>query len=252
MKNNGTIPVDWPAPANVKAFYTTRCGGASSAPYDSFNLGLHVGDNPAHVLQNRQHLIDALTGLETIAWLDQVHGNEVFFADNVCEKPPQADAGITTKKHLGCAVMTADCLPVLFCDKNGKQVAAAHAGWRGLVNGVLEKTVAQFTSPSSQLMAWFGPAIGPEAFEVGAEVRQAFMQASKNPGQDAAAFIENPAKASHFYADLYQLARLRLQRAGITAIYGGDFCTYHDRKNFYSYRREAITGRMASLIYLSD
>jgi YfiH family protein len=253
----GIIAVDWPAPATVKAYYTTRHGGVSPAPYDSFNLGMHVGDNPQYVAQNRQRLLSESPQLQNIAWLDQVHGTDVVKAEEVCgrnssEKITQADAATTSKKHTACIVMTADCLPVLFCNQQGTQVAAAHAGWRGLLNGVLENTVKSFNTPANSIMAWLGPAIGPNAFEVGAEVREAFINASKNPAEEALAFKENPLRKNHFFADLYQLAHFRLQRAGITAIYGGGACTYSDASQFFSYRREPITGRMGSLIYLMD
>lgn len=250
--HDGINTVEWPAPKNVKAFYTTRQGGISHKPYDNFNVGMHVGDNSEHVRQNRQQLLDSLPQLKRIAWLDQIHSNRVINADQTRENPPQVDASFTDQKHLACVVMTADCLPVLFCDRDGSQVAAAHAGWRGLLNGVLENTLQQFTAPNHTIMAWLGPAIGHEIFEVGAEVREAFINVSPNPADEAKAFRENPLKPLHYFADIYALARLRLQRAGVADIYGGGRCTFTEQHQFFSYRREPTTGRMCSLIYRCD
>ncbi len=240
------IRPDWPAPATVAALCTTRVGGCSKAPFDSFNLGDHVGDNPAAVAMNRRMLVDDCAGLSAISWLQQVHGIAVVEAD--AAYAPAADAQFTHVTGLGCAVMTADCLPVLFCARDGAQVAAAHAGWRGLCAGVLERTVATFAAPE-QVLAWLGPAIGPKSFEVGAEVREQFLAASVQPRAVEACFRPG-AKAGHYLADIYALAHLRLAAAGVTAIYGGGFDTAADATRFYSYRRDGITGRMASLIYL--
>lgn len=241
---------DWPAPASVAALTTTRVGGVSSVPFDSLNLGDHVGDEPAAVAANRQRLVEACPGLSAISWLTQVHGTEVVAADTAGEQ--RADAQFTDQRELGCAVMTADCLPVLFCDRDGHRVAAAHAGWRGLCAGVLEKTVECFIDPAA-VLAWLGPAIGPAQFEVGAEVRTQFLDnASSAQHADVAMCFRPSPRERHFLADIYALARIRLRAAGITAIYGGGLCTVTDRAHFYSYRREGITGRMASLIYLMD
>jgi YfiH family protein len=239
---------DWPAPANVVALTSTRIGGASTAPFNALNLGDHVGDEPAAVVRNRQQLVEACPGLAAISWLEQVHGVAVVAAES---GPAQrADAQFTAVAGLGCAVMTADCLPVLFCDYAGTRVAAAHAGWRGLRAGVVEATVATFPDPA-QLLAWLGPAIGPVNFEVGAEVRTQFIDASPSAHRDAtAACFTVAADAGHFLADIYELARLRLRAVGVTAIYGGGLCTVADPQRFYSYRRDGVTGRMASLIYL--
>lgn len=261
--NAPTLPLirpDWPAPANVVAVCTTRLGGVSAAPFDSLNLGDHVGDDPAAVAANRAALLSACPGLNAIGWLQQVHGVEVVSAD--AAHSVVADAQFTRTKGLGCAVMTADCLPVLFCDDRGTQVAAAHAGWRGLCAGVLEQTVATFPDPA-HLLAWLGPAIGPTAFEVGAEVRVQFLAQSAAVDRAATANCFRPAiKAGHYLADIYALARLRLAAAGVTAIHcgesggenggesGEEFCTVADPLRFYSYRRDGVTGRMASLIYL--
>lgn len=239
---------DWPAPANVAALTSTRFGGISAAPFDTLNLGDHVGDEPAAVASNRQQLVEACPGLAAISWLEQVHGVAVVAAES---GPAQrADAQFTQVASLGCAVMTADCLPVLFCDRAGTQVAAAHAGWRGLCAGVLEATVATFAEPA-QLLAWLGPAIGPANFEVGAEVRAQFIEVASPAQRDATAgCFAVTADTGHFLADIYELARLRLRAAGVTAIYGGGLCTVADPQRFYSYRRDGVTGRMASLIYL--
>lgn len=239
------IKPDWPAPANVCSWSTTRAGGVSKGHYDSLNLGLHVDDEVDAVLANRQRLKEAL-GYQRIAWLNQVHGTQVVKATT--QQLLDADAVWTDEREVACVVMTADCLPVLFCDKAGQFVAAAHAGWRGLVNGVLEATVAQLPVANDQLMAWLGPAIGPDKFEVGQEVREAFMAHSEEAGLCF--------KVSHhqgrYLADIYQLAKQRLIGMGITAIYGGNLCTVSDEERFYSYRRQAVTGRMASLIWLAN
>ena len=234
---------DWPAPVWVKACITTRSGGISAVPFDSFNLGEHVEDDPVAVTKNRQRLISQL-GCKP-AWLRQVHGVAVVPAEpgDVLE----ADASWTATPGVACTVMTADCLPVLFCDRAGSRVAAAHAGWRGLAGGVLETTLDALAVAPEDVLAWLGPAIGPQAFEVGAEVREAFM--AVHP-QAAEAFVAsvNPGR---YMADIYQLARIRLAARGVTAVYGGGFCTYSDPR-FYSYRRAAQTGRFASLIWLAN
>lgn len=248
MDQSNLIRPHWPAPANVAAFVSTRNGGVSTAPYDSFNLALHVGDEPAAVAANRRLLLGAAPGLAAIGWLEQVHGTAVVAAD--AARTPSADALFTREPGLGCAVMTADCLPVLFCDGAGTQVAAAHAGWRGLCAGVLEQTVARFADPAT-VMAWFGPAIGPRHFEVGPEVRERFLEAVAAPRHAGIDACFAPAeRAGHFYADIYRLARLRLEALGITSIHGGGFCTFAEADCWYSYRRTPVTGRMASLIYL--
>ncbi|HEB58833.1 MAG TPA: peptidoglycan editing factor PgeF [Gammaproteobacteria bacterium] len=248
MPEPGWIVPDWPAPATVRAVSTTRAGGYSRAPWDSLNLALHVGDDPAAVLRNRQHLARALDLPAEPRWLEQVHGTAVA-VDGA--RAGAADAAVS--RHAGevCAVMTADCLPVLFCDRRGQCVAAAHAGWRGLVAGVLEETVAAMNCEPGEILAWLGPAIGPAAFEVGDEVRAAFLAAA---GQDRAPEMAafRPVSASHgerWLADLYALARARLARAGVTAIHGGGACTWHEGERFFSYRRDGTTGRMASLIW---
>ncbi|MCQ4347571.1 peptidoglycan editing factor PgeF [Pseudomonas stutzeri] len=234
---------DWPAPASVRACVTTRAGGGSRPPFDSLNLGDHVGDDPAAVAENRSRL-QQLLGCRP-AWLGQVHGVAVVEADPA--QVAEADASWSATPGVACTVMTADCLPVLFCDRAGTRVAAAHAGWRGLAAGVLEATVAALGCPAGELLVWLGPAIGPQAFEVGAEVRAAFVA---QHAEAAAAFVPS-ANAGRFMADLYRLARTRLAAVGVTAVYGGGLCTFTDAERFYSYRREPRTGRLASLVWLA-
>ncbi|MBP2837958.1 purine nucleoside phosphorylase YfiH [Dickeya parazeae] len=235
---------DWPAPTRVRACSTTRLGGVSSAPYASLNLGNHVGDSPLHVQGNRQRLL-ATAGLPVMPhWLEQVHGTQVINLDQVSPDSLTGDAAYTTRQDRVCAVMTADCLPVLFCSASGDEVAAAHAGWRGLQAGVLEETLRHFRARPADILAWMGPAIGPQQFEVGGEVREAFLQV--DPVADCA-FVPRNGK---FLADIYQLACLRLQAAGVTQVFGGEYCTVSDSGRFFSYRRDGMTGRMATLIWL--
>ncbi|MCG6967062.1 MAG: peptidoglycan editing factor PgeF [Chromatiaceae bacterium] len=236
------IEPHWDAPACVRACTSTRGGGVSEGAWRSLNLAAHVGDDPLAVARNRARLHEHLELPNEPHWLDQVHGVQVRRpgSDLAC-----ADACFEDRPGQVCAVMTADCLPVLLCNLGGTRVAAAHAGWRGLLGGVLEQTLAAFGEGADQLLAWLGPAIGPQAFEVGDEVRAAFV-------------AEDPASAPHFaehgpghwLADLYGLARLRLVRSGIGAVSGGDFCTYSEPRRFFSYRRDGVTGRIASLIWL--
>jgi YfiH family protein len=234
---------EWPAPANVKAVQTTRLGGVSSAPYDSFNLGLHVGDDPVRVNRNRQSLSPYMPS-EPV-WMEQVHGIEVANADAAACRVV-ADASVARQRGSVCVVMTADCLPVLLCDEDGTVVGAAHAGWKGLVAGVIEATVKEMGVAPQKLLAWLGPAIGPHAFEVGEEVRAAFMA---HDAQAAAAFVPLAA-AGKYRADIVRLARQRLDALGISRVYGGTFCTYHQQDKFYSYRRDGVTGRMGTFIWL--
>ncbi|HSJ81051.1 MAG TPA: peptidoglycan editing factor PgeF [Thiobacillus sp.] len=234
---------DWPAPARVKCLMTTRAGGVSQAPWDSLNLGDHVGDDPAHVAANRARLRRQLPAEP--GWLRQVHSARVVELGR--EPNREADAALTRQPAQVCAILTADCLPVLLCDRAGSVVAAAHAGWRGLANGVLEATVAAMNVPPGEVLAWMGAAIGPQAFEVGDEVREAFI------AQHAAAsgaFVSQPAPGK-WLADIYRLARIRLSHAGVKAVYGGGRCTFTEANRFYSYRRDGVTGRMASLIWLA-
>lgn len=233
---------DWPAPANVGACVTTRDGGVSLPPYDTFNLGDHVGDDPHAVEENRRRLCQALAVRP--AWLQQVHGIEVAYADP--SQVPQADASWTATPGIACTAMTADCLPVLFCDRAGTRVAAAHAGWRGLAAGVLEATLDQLQVAPEQVLVWLGPAIGPQAFEVGEEVRDAFT--AQHP-EAHRAFVPG-ARPGKLLADIYALARIRLVARGVTAVYGGGLCTVSDSR-FFSYRRTPQGGRFASLVWLT-
>ena len=237
---------DWPAPVNVKAVTTTRLEGVSRPPYDSFNLADHVGDEPDAVQQNRDCLQQRLQLPAAPTWLDQVHGDTVVDVGR-CGTRPAADAGFSTGAGQVCAVLTADCLPVLLCDRDGMRAAAAHAGWRGLAGGILERSVMALDADPGKLLAWLGPAIGPLAFEVGDEVRQVFVD---RHAQAAGAF--SATTGGRWLADLYQLARIRLQAVGVDAVYGGGFCTLSDQERFYSYRRDGTTGRMASLIWLDE
>jgi YfiH family protein len=232
---------DWPAPLNVLACVTTRHGGDSASPFESFNLGAHVGDDPDAVARNRQHLSAQLGCQPT--WLNQVHGISVVEADP--SRVHEADASWSATPGIAALVMTADCLPVLFCDRAGTRVAAAHAGWRGLANGVLEQTVAAMGIAPDELLAWMGPAIGPDAFEVGAEVREAFVT---RHGKAEEAF-RSSSNTGKYLADIYALGRIRLESAGIQSITGGGLCTVSDPR-FYSYRQANPTGRFASLVWL--
>lgn len=242
---------DWPAPARVRAATTTRQGGVSQPPFDSFNLGGHVGDAPAAVAANRQQLRKKLSLPSEPHWLNQIHGITVVNLDTSPEGVPEADASITTTPNTVCVVLTADCLPVLFCDQTGTQVAAAHAGWRGLAAGVLEATVKSFAAPPEQIMVWMGPAIGPQAFEVGDEVRQAFVEFDPAAAQAFTA-VQSEANEKKWLADVYQLARQRLAAVGVKNIYGGGRCTFNEAEEFYSFRRDGKTGRMASLVWIGS
>ena len=235
---------DWPAPEHVRAYSSTREGGVSQGAWASLNLATHVQDDLKHVAENRRRLSEALAIPNEPYWLEQVHGTEVVRPE--LNATHCADAAFTQQSDTPCVVMTADCLPVLFCDEQGTAVAAAHAGWRGLAAGVLEKTLKCFDEPS-KVMAWMGPAIGPEHVEVGDEVRESFVQ-QHAVAEDA--FVAS--RSGHWMADIFQLAQQRLSSAGVSHIFGGGICTYADADHFYSFRRESVTGRMASLIWLSD
>ncbi|ATZ12383.1 purine nucleoside phosphorylase YfiH [Erwinia amylovora] len=238
------IVPQWSVPANVRAVNSTRQGGVSQAPWDSLNLGTHVGDELQHVLTNRQRLLEMADLPSMPQWLEQVHGTGVLRLDWKAPSSLRADAAYTRTPGVVCAVMTADCLPVLFCSQDGREVAAAHAGWRGLCDGILEATINEFSAPPSQICAWLGPAIGPEAFEVGPEVREAFLR--KNQAASAAF---RPAEGK-FYADLGLIAQQRLQASGVRQIWDCHQCTMTRSEQFFSYRRDGVTGRMATLIWL--
>lgn len=245
MKPDRIYP-DWPAPASVKAFTTTRLGGSSRGPWNSFNLGAHCGDDPADVEWNRSMLDRVLP--EPVGWLKQVHGTHVVeispvvAAESKHEPEPVADAAVSFTPGRVCAVLTADCLPVFLCNRRGDRVGMAHAGWRGLADGVLQSTVDALQEDPAELMAWLGPAIGPGSYEVGSEVTQAFA------GEFPRGFTP---RGDRHLLDLYALARLKLARAGVHQVSGGGFCTFSDVMRFYSFRRDGVTGRMASVIWFN-
>jgi len=241
------IVPDWPAAPRVRAVCTTRHGGHSVGPHSSMNPAAHVGDDPDAVEANRQTLQHMLQLPAPPCWLQQVHGTTVIDAAEVFEnvEVPVADAAFCSQPGIACAVLTADCLPLLLCDRDGRQVAALHAGWRGLAAGVIEHTVEAMQQPGESLLAWLGPAIGPAVYQVGDEVREVFLNHDK---QAQAAFQLDP--EGGWKADLYRLARQRLAERGVTAVYGGDACSFSDAERFFSYRRDGVTGRMATLIWL--
>jgi len=251
------IRPDWPAPTNVVAYTTTRHapeqpslyanGDAEQLAFADFNLADHVGDDSEKVRQNRRRLTESLHLPGDPFWLNQCHSNLALpFDDRASASAPQADACYSVKPNQVCVVMTADCLPLLLCHRQGNAVAAVHAGWRGLLDGVIENTIAAMALPGADLIAWMGPAIGPRQFEVGAEVRQAFID------KDADAAQGFQTHNDKYMADIYFLARQRLTKQGLVSIYGGQFCSYSDTALFYSYRRDGKTGRMASLIYFHE
>ncbi|MDO8343958.1 MAG: peptidoglycan editing factor PgeF [Cellvibrio sp.] len=245
------ITPDWPAPTNVRSHITTRAGGVSLPPYASNNLGLHVGDNPEHVATNRAQL-EAQLGLQAPPqWLEQIHGVKVVNAkdDGVVRT---ADGSYCNQIGGTCLVMTADCLPILLCDRQGSEVAALHCGWRSLAKGICARGLQKFSAKPGDILAYLGPAISQSHFEVGVDVLEAFFKVARSQqhaDQIAAAFV-SAQRPLHFYADIYALARAELNALGVTAIYGGDYCTYGDEARFYSFRRDKVTGRMASLIWL--
>jgi len=252
MSSESHINADWPVPRHVRAFTTTRGGpGVSLAPFDRFNLGLRCGDDPQLALRNRERLVSEFELPGAPQWLQQVHGTDVVRIDpsasesSPARQAPVADAVVTATPDTPLAILTADCLPVLFCNEIGSEIGAAHAGWRGLSAGMLEATVRAMYSPPEALLAWLGPAAGPQAYEVGAEVRAAFVD--QDPGA-ATAFVAT--REGHWLVDLYALARQRLAAAGVTRVYGGGYCTISDAQRFYSHRRDQRTGRMATVILL--
>lgn len=239
------ISANWPAPVNVRTLTTTRTGGVSNGPYESLNLGDHVGDDLGAVRQNRKRLHETLALPAEPLWLKQVHGVRVVNAAAIAPGV-EADGTWTDRPGVVCAVLTADCLPIFLCDRQGTKVALLHAGWRGLAGGIVESGLRAMNMPGEELLVWLGPAIGPDAYEVGDDVRRAF--ADDDPG---AAEAFRPAGAGHWYADMYALARRQLRQRGVCAVYGGDRCTLRERETFYSFRRDGATGRMASLIWLA-
>jgi YfiH family protein len=276
------IEPEWSAPMRVRAVMTTRQGGVSVAPWNSLNLGVHVGDNTTAVLENRRRVRKEGGLPSEPVWLEQVHGTAVVVLEDMHAKPesgataadrPRADAAVTSRPGVVCAIQVADCMPVLFAASDGSVVGAAHAGWRGLAGGVLEATVEAMRTPPSQIVAWLGPAIGPQNFEVGDDVVEAFKRAASVGSRDAPFIAEpsspsaTPAKASNYLAateaaftprpngkwlcDLYTLARLHLAALGITEVNGGGWCTVADAARFFSYRRDGQTGRMAALVWIN-
>lgn len=236
---------DWPAPNWIKAYTTTRVGGFSHAPYNSFNIATHVGDNLDDVSKNRQLLQKNLHLKKPIIWLEQIHGNAAISADHPIDSFA-ADAIYSRKEQTVCAVQTADCLPLLICSPNNYCVAAIHAGWKGLSNGIIESTIEALALPPSDILVWLGPAIGPQAFIVGEQVFQSFI----NKDQAAKLAFQSTGN-KQWQVNLYKLAQQRLHKLGITAIYGGNYCTFSDKHHFFSYRRDQITGRMLSLIWIN-
>lgn len=239
------ITPDWPALPRVRAVATTRSGGVSAGVYASLNLGDHVGDVSEAVSENRRRLREALCLPQEPRWLKQVHGARVAQLDGVAVAE-ECDSAVTRRAGEVCVIMTADCLPVLLCDQGGTVVAAAHAGWRGLAAGVLEAAVAAMRVTPGEILAWLGPAIGPESYEVGDEVHTALVEAQTDAEQTF-----EPRRPGKWMCDLYLLASQRLRHAGITQIYGGGFCTFTESRRFFSYRRDGECGRMATLIWLT-
>lgn len=235
------ITADWPAPENIHAISTLRTGGISQGEFSSLNPADHVNDKLQHVLANRQMIKTMLALPADPVWLRQTHSIQAVCADRVTGTP-EADASYTTQSNIVCAVLTADCLPILLCDPQGTTVAAIHGGWRGLLNGIIESTLCKM--PHGEFMAWLGPAIGAQSFEAGDDVRNAFISKSE---QFRAAF-KNHAEGKYL-ADIYQIARILLNNAGVQKIYGGQFCTVRESERFFSYRRDGQTGRMATMIW---
>jgi polyphenol oxidase len=238
------LEADWPAPAAVRVVSSFRTSGVSAPPYDSLNLAEHVGDVAAHVADNRRRLTAAAGLPSEPVWLEQVHGTRVLDVDAACEVAP-ADAIFTRQRGRVCAILTADCLPLVLAADAGDLVGAAHAGWRGLAAGVIESTIDALGEAPARLLAWLGPAIGPEHFEVGAEVREALLV---QDGGAAQAFTPNA--RGRYRADLFTLARRRLVAAGVKRIYGGGVCTFADKARYFSHRRDGITGRQGTFIWL--
>lgn len=241
--SGNTFAADWPAPRQVRTLITTRKGGVSQGVFGSLNVGAHVGDDAQCVAENRARVQRQVP--VTIAYLNQTHSNQVVQAASALNQLHNADAAVDSSGQVACAVMTADCLPVLFCDRAGSIVAAAHAGWRGLASGILQNTVAAMKVNPLEIMAYFAPAIGADSFEVGQEVWDVFV--GQHPNAESAF---RPLGDGKYLADIYQLARQILQREGVNQIFGGEHCTVIEREHFFSYRRDGQTGRMLSAIWL--
>ena len=246
------ITPDWPAPPSVRTLTTTRSGGASRAPYASLNLGTGTGDAPAAVARNRALLMSALGFDHEPCWLEQIHGSDVVRAARY-DTAPRADASVGEIGSPPCVVLTADCLPVVLCDAAGTRVGIAHAGWRGLAGGVIERCIAAMERPGYELLAWLGPAIGPESYEVGPEVRKACLATDPDARR---VFVPSPLatnrrpKAGRWLANLYAIATRRLESMGVERVYGGGFCTFRDAARFFSHRRDGRTGRFATLAWI--
>jgi len=251
QSSSSYITPTWPAPAHVKALTTVRQGGYSLKPFDSFNLALHVNDDPKAVHANREYLKSVAHLPSDPIWLTQVHGIHVIDLKDYCNQEQEnfqmhsieADASIAFQKNQVCAVLTADCLPILLCDKKGTRISAIHAGWKGLAAGIIQSTIEKLDCDPKTLLVWLGPSIGPKSFEVREDVFAAFKEYQQE------AFVETD--RGTWNADIYQLAREQLRTKGINHIFGGDYCTYLDVQHFYSYRRSNVTGRMASLIWMT-
>ena len=242
----GWIEPDWPVARHVRVLSTLRTGGVSEDPYASLNLAAHVGDHPGAVATNRRLLRESARLPGEPLWLEQVHGSAVVRHAGTVGAPPRADAAVAFGAGRVCAVMTADCLPVVLADGAGTRIGVAHAGWRGLLDGVLQAAIAALDLPAAQLVAWLGPAIGPAAFEVGPEVRGAYR--SRVAGSDAC-FVPND--RGRYQADLYGLATRVLESAGVASVHGGGWCTHAEAGRFFSFRRDGTTGRMATLAWLA-
>jgi len=257
MHANSILKANWPAPENIHAFTTLRSGiGFSKSPFDQFNLGNRYsdqGDDPKTVERNREQLHQRFSLPSTPHWLKQVHGIDVLRFDSqpllsgdFRQDEPVADASVSSEKNIVLSILTADCVPVLFCNADGTEVAAAHAGWRGLADGVLEETIRAMSSKPQNILVWLGPAAGHSAYEVGQEVHDAFLAHDKNV---ESAFVST--RENHWHVDLFALARMRLNAMEVSAIYGGEHCTITEPDKFFSHRREKRTGRMASVIWMS-
>jgi YfiH family protein len=245
LKQSTLIVPTWSVPSSIVAFTTTREGGVSLSPYDNFNLAAHVGDDEKAVLENRTRLKENLTLPAEPYWLSQTHSTIVRYA-NQNYSLQEADASFTEQKNILCAVLTADCLPLLVAHKDALEVAAIHAGWKGLLNGVIEATFEKLRYPASEYLVWLGPAISPKVYEIGAEVREAFIAKNKEASEG---FLYRDNK---WYLDIYTLAKQRLKALGVQDISGSDHCTFSEKDLFFSYRRDNITGRMASCIYIKE
>ena len=235
------IEPQWNAPSQVKAFSTTRIGGFSQGVYQGLNLGMHVNDDPEIVLQNRS----LLPNFQRIQWLNQTHSAKAVEIHSIKSQAVNADASFTSKNGIVCAVMTADCLPILLCNEDGNEIAAIHAGWKGLAQGIVEETIRKMSSPVTSLLAWLGPAIGPECFEVGEDVFSQFNQ------YETQAFRKSDI-AGKYLLDIYSVASIKLRALGVSHITSSDCCTYTQSNEFFSYRRDKITGRMVSGIWLEN